>query len=341
MKGSKLIGRLLHPLLTAAAVGFLGLGAASAAPAAESPHAQALGALGDLEAAIGELDSASRLMEHAPDPYKAAAQRALDALTGAKGSQPAGASADKEGAIGHLKQLNAHAGSAPWKAAVQGAEVHASVAQSQLSEAIDAGDLEHFQVSASSALEALLAAVGRDSDAGPMGGLQGALATTSLGVPEDAMMVSGCDTPKLTPGETPAYGVTNGHLIFVAVRDREQNTRLPESIGSRDIAVTNGVVILYTAATDEVKTLCPDAAQPSGSAGDEKSSAANSAPASSAAGASNASQQSGDQKSPGPAKLYTEAQAEQGKQLYAQHCAACHGDQLQGKSAPAIAGTAS
>ncbi|HZZ60506.1 MAG TPA: cytochrome c [Roseiarcus sp.] len=43
---------------------------------------------------------------------------------------------------------------------------------------------------------------------------------------------------------------------------------------------------------------------------------------------------------PDPPKLYTKAQAEQGKQVYAKNCAACHGDQLQGKTALAIAGAA-
>jgi polar amino acid transport system substrate-binding protein len=42
----------------------------------------------------------------------------------------------------------------------------------------------------------------------------------------------------------------------------------------------------------------------------------------------------------GRARLYTETQAEKGKEVYSQNCAACHGDQEQGASAPAIAGTA-
>jgi mono/diheme cytochrome c family protein len=41
-----------------------------------------------------------------------------------------------------------------------------------------------------------------------------------------------------------------------------------------------------------------------------------------------------------PTKLYTEAQAEQGMQVYSKNCASCHGDQEQGAAAPSIAGTA-
>jgi polar amino acid transport system substrate-binding protein len=205
-------GALAGIAMAAAAAAFaslLTLGAAVAAPEnVESPHKQALAALDDIEAALGELDSASRLTVHSPEPYKAAAQRALDALTGARADtrQSAGSSADQKGAIGHLEALDAHAGSAPWRAAVQGAEVNATVAKAQLHEAIDADGLEQFQLSSSAALEALLVARGHDSDAGPMGGLRGALATTELGVPDGAMMLSGCAAPKLTLGETPAYG---------------------------------------------------------------------------------------------------------------------------------------
>jgi mono/diheme cytochrome c family protein len=38
------------------------------------------------------------------------------------------------------------------------------------------------------------------------------------------------------------------------------------------------------------------------------------------------------------ARLYAEAQAHAGQQVYAQRCASCHGDRLRGKSAPAIDG---
>jgi polar amino acid transport system substrate-binding protein len=344
---AKLIGGLLHATAAAAFTSLLTLGAAGAATGdAQSPHSQALAALSDIETAVFDLDSASRLTEHVPEPYKAAAQRALDALVGAKGAehgQPAGSSSDEEGAIGHLQWLADHAGSAPWKSAVQGAEVNASAAEARLHEAIDADDLEHFQLSASSALEALLVALGHDSDVGPLAGLRGALATTSLGVPDDAMMVGGCATPKVAPGESPAYGVENGYLTFVAIGDRQQNTRLPESIGTRDISVKNGTVVLYTAATNRIGTICPHEARSLGlGGGDPQSSVVNNQPASSSVvPITPAAPQpdSGQHKAADPPRLYTEAQAEQGKQVYDQKCAVCHGDQLQGKSAPAIAGT--
>lgn len=342
MKDS-LVGGLRHATAAAALACLVALGAANAAAKeSNTPHSRALSALGDVEAAVGELDSASKLTVHSAEPYKAAAQRALDALAGTDGRNgqppPPGSSADQEGAIRRLKWLDAHAGSALWKAAVQGAEVNATVAQEQLRKAIDADDLEQFQLSSSAALEALLVAMGRDSDAGPMGGLRGALATTELGVPEGAMMLSGCGAPKVTPGETPAYGVTNGYLVFVAIAEHQQNTRLPEAIGTRDVSVKNGTVVLYTAARDKVGTTCAGEGQASGLGdGNGRSSAAES-PASAAPAAGRSG--SGQQDKPDPPKLYTKAQAEQGKQVYAQNCAACHGDQLQGKTAPAIAGAA-
>jgi polar amino acid transport system substrate-binding protein len=338
MNGKRAKGLLRRFSIAAAVASLLAFGAASArAGDAQSPHSQALRALDDLDAAVGELDTASSLTENAPDRYKAAAQRALDALVGAEGS---GNSGDEEGAIKRLDWLAAHAGSAPWKSAVQGAEVNASAAKSRLNEAIDADDLEHFQLSASSALEALLVALGHDSDFGPLAGLRGALATTSLGVPDGAMMVSGCVPPEIKPGESPAYGVENGYLTFVAISDRQPSTRLPESIGTGDIAVKNGTVVLYTAATSKIGTIC---AQSSGlDGGDRQSSVVNNQPASSSAvpSAPAAPQpESGQRKAADPPRLYTEAQAEQGKQVYAQSCAVCHGDRLQGKSAPTIAGT--
>jgi mono/diheme cytochrome c family protein len=337
----KLIGRLLHPSAAAAVASLLALGAAVGKT--ESPHNQALAALDDIKAAVGELDSASRLTEHAPEPYKSAAQRALNALVGAKATehrQPAGSSGDEEGAIGHLKWLASHAGSAPWQAAVQGAEVNATVAKARLHEAIDAKDLEQFQLSSTAALEAMLVALGHDSEVGAMGGLRGALATTSLGVPEGAMMVSGCVTPSVRPNQTPAYGVQNGYLTFVAISDRDPYTRLPESLGVRDISVKNGMVIIHTDAINRIATICPENAQAAGSRGgdDPQNLIEGSAGTPLAPAAPTPDSRQGNAAE--PPKIYTEAQAEQGKQVYAQNCAACHGDQLQGKTAPAIAGTA-
>ena len=349
MSGNLVKGLLLPLPAAAALAGLYALPAAGAtAGDVQNPHIQALRALNDLDVAVGELDKAASLTEHAPDPYKAAAQRALDALVGVKGNESSRTesvnSADEEGAISRLDWLASHAGSAPWKTAVQGAEVNASAAKARLTEAIDADDLQRFQVSASSALEALLVALGHDSDVGPLAGLRGALATTSLGVPDGAMMVSGCTTPNVRPGQTPAYGVQNGYLTFIAIADQDQGTRLPEAVGVRDISVKNGMVILHTAAVNRIATICPGNAQASGAAGgDRHGSVGGSRSAASDPGAltlPTPKPANGKQDAPDPPKLYTEAQAEQGKQVYTQNCAACHGDQLQGKSAPAIAGTA-
>ena len=155
---------LLLPVSAAAALASLHAFGATG-EVGHGAHVQALRALNDLDVAVGELDAAASLTEHAPDPYKAAAKRALDALVGVQGGQSRGAEGaapDQEGAIAQLEWLASHAGTAPWKSAVQGAEVNASAAKARLAEAIDADDLQRFQLSASSALEALLVALGRD-----------------------------------------------------------------------------------------------------------------------------------------------------------------------------------
>ena len=95
------------------------------------------------------------------------------------------------------------------------------------------------------------------------------------------------------------------------------------------------MVVLHTAALDKIGAICPEKARASGS--DDPRSAVSDPNALTTSAAQPANDR---QDPPDPPKLYTEAQADVGKQVYAQHCAVCHGDQLQGKSAPAIAGTA-
>ncbi len=41
---------------------------------------------------------------------------------------------------------------------------------------------------------------------------------------------------------------------------------------------------------------------------------------------------------PAPPALYTQAQARQGRAVFEQHCASCHGRQLEGRVAPALKG---
>lgn len=318
-------GRWLRPF-RGAAIGIVAavvlLGAGPAGAAGNGHHAQAMAALHDLQAAVGELHRASMLTVSGEAPYKQAAQRALNAVVGEGGDgfdASAGNPGDGQGVLGHLKVLIHEAGSAPWQAGVAGALVNASVAHSRLLDTMKADELGDFQLAMSGALEALDVALGRDSATGALGGLQGALATTALGVPDGAHTVSGC----ALPATAPAYGVTKGYLLYVALPDHGDAT-LPQSVGVGGVTVGNGMVVLRTAAAPMAKHLCPQHAQAT-------------APAAAHAVAADAVQPS---RAGGAPRLYTEAQAKAGAQIAKHICAVCHGPNLQGKSGPAIAGSA-
>jgi polar amino acid transport system substrate-binding protein len=295
----------LLPALTLSGIG------RAASVGDRNPHGEALSAFVDIQAAISELTAASDLTASGSAPYKQAARRAIDALAGTRAANddsqaPKG---DDAGALEHLHWLKMHSGSRVWSAALQGVLVNAMVAESRLEDALRASGLDQFQSKTSGALEALLVAVGRGGDTGVLGGLQGALATTDLGVPRNATVVSGCAPPP----RAPAYGVVDGHLIYIAIPQRSSPMRLPEAINVREVSIRDGVVVLHTAAMELVGKLCP--AHEGGAAAVDPGQ--------------------------GPtavARLYTEAQAQAGEHMYAQRCAICHGSRLQGKSAPAIAG---
>jgi mono/diheme cytochrome c family protein len=145
---------------------------------------------------------------------------------------------------------------------------------------------------------------------GALGGLRGALATTDLGVPEGGQVVSGCAAPT----QVPAYGVTRGYLTYVAIPRQEGSTRLAETIGVQDVSVRGDAIVMHTAAADLTGQLCADA-----------------------------SSAKSDPPKPGPPNggtaLYTEQQAQDGKQVFDTSCASCHGTNLQGGSAPPVGGS--
>ena len=291
----------------------IAMSSSHASAADRNAHDEAMSALGDLRAAVQELDQSASLTKTGAAPYKETAQRAINALVGKNASdyvQEAGNPGDEAGAIGRLQWLQDQAGSKAWQPAVQTALVNATAAKARLHKALGADELDEFRSGASAALETLLVALGRGSDTGALGALQGALSTTDLGVPAGEKTVSGC----APPSEAPAFGVTKGYLTFIAVPRGEGANRLPEAISVKDVRVTNDLVVLHTAATDKMGELCPGAksAEPTSQ-----------------------SQSSGAD----PAHLYTQIQAEQGRQIFEQKCVSCHGEQLQGKSAPPIGGS--
>ena len=93
---------------------------------------------------------------------------------------------------------------------------------------------------------------GRESTVGVLGGLRGALATTTLGIPADAATVSGCSLP----AKAPAYGVIDGYLTYIAIPDSGA-VELPHPIGIRKVSFGSGYVVLHTAASELMGRLCP------------------------------------------------------------------------------------
>ncbi|MGH6682298.1 MAG: c-type cytochrome [Bradyrhizobium sp.] len=286
-------------------------GPAGAGEPARTPHQEAMLALSDIDAAIATLNTASSVTASRGGPYKQQAHLATNAIVGVGASDydaSAGAPRDRVGALNHLLWLSAHAGKHVWGPAIQGALVNLQVAETHLAQSVQTHGLEHFWLETSDALQSLLIASGRPSQLGVLGGLRGALATTDLGVPPGGKVVSGC----MAPSQVPAYGVIKGYLTYLAIPSGEGTTRLPETIGFRDISVHGNAIVMHTAAADLMGKLCPRA----GTAGD-----------------ANVPDPPGD-----VAALYTSQQAKQGKQVFEKNCASCHGSNLQGISAPPIGG---
>jgi polar amino acid transport system substrate-binding protein len=286
-----------------------------------------------------------------PADYRAAAQRAINVLVGAQDPlyvASAGRPDDPAGAIGQIDHLLDRNATPPWVSALRGAEVNARAAVGRLDAARTAHELTDFQIAASQALANLQVAQGRPTDAGVFGGMEGALATTELGVPDDAHVVDACGT-----AAEPGWGVHDGYLGFVALAPGTALSDFAEPLGVNAVAIQNGVVVLRTAAWPIVVRGCaapavtaanaaqaqptqPAPGQPASTGSIPAPAASNphSAPPPAPAGSgASASHQDA------PPALYTLAQAHAGQQVYAQNCVSCHGANLQGLAAPGIAGT--
>jgi hypothetical protein len=168
--------RWLPPIVAGFVVtGLVGLGSAAKAQD-RNAHDEAVAALADIDSAIGKLSKSSDLTANTEGPYKQAAQGAAAAIAGA---------------LGHLDWLADKAVNV-WSPAVEGSVVNLQVAKGSLDAAARTNGLEEFWPEVSRALRALLVAAGRESAVGALGGLRGALATTTLGVPRNGRTVSGC-----------------------------------------------------------------------------------------------------------------------------------------------------
>ena len=303
----------------------LSSGARAAQPA--DPHGEALAALSAIQATVGQVVQSEDSFSTDPASYRDAAQRAINMLVGTGDplyAAAAGAPADPTGAIGRLDGLLGAADDQVWVAALRGAEVNLRAAVARLQTAQAAHELMDYQIAATQALSSLGTALGRGGDTGVLGGLQGALANTALGVPRGAREVDACAPPS---GAAPFYSTHAGYLAYIAVPAGAASHALVDPVTATAVAVQNGAVVLSTPAAALVAHLCatePPPPQPA-------------APASH--GSVTPSASSPQQAEGTPPALYTRAQAEAGRTIYMEQCVTCHGANLHGVAAPAVAGT--
>ena len=298
--------------------------------AADNDHAQALAALADVRAAIAELVQVDASYATDRNVYRRASQRAINALAGVRGEgydASAGSAGDTAGAIGHVDALLDRRDKPAWVDPLHGAEANMRAAVAHLHDSLKARELMDYEISASRALTYLEVALGRSTDLGVLGGLEGALANTELGAPAGAAQQDGCAAPT----SAPSYGVHDGYLAWVALPASEGTHSLAENPGGVDIAVRNGIVKLDTAAAALVAKSCASHASAPATTQTAAAPASAPQPAAQPAGAASAGA--------APPALYTKQQALRGAQIYAEKCVACHGQNLQGTAAPSVAGT--
>ncbi len=288
-------------------------------------HHAALAALNDTRAAESELIQADASNSTDKELYHRASQRAINAIEGARGEHykaGAGTPGDTQGAMGQVDALLDREGEAVWAAPLRSAEANLRVAVINLQDAGHARELMDYQVAVSRALLNLEMARGRPDQVGVFGGLEGVLATTVLGVPGDAQEADAC----AGPATAPAYGTHDGYLAWIAVPASSGDHQVPEPFGVSNISVANNFVVLHTAAASLVAKSCAGVRP----AAQITQQGANASPPTSTAPES--------EPSAARPKLYTEAQAQAGKQIFGSKCVSCHGANLQGVAAPAVAG---
>ncbi len=245
--------RMVGPALLLAA-------AALAAPlpavaAGADDHQTALAALSDLKAAVAELVQADASYATDRRVYHRASQRAINALVGERARDyvaAAGSPADAAGAIGHVDALLDRSETPVWAAPLHGAEANMRAAVAHLQDSMKRRELMDYEIAASRALTYLEVARGRPTETGVLGGLEGALANTVLGVPDGAPQADGCGTP----GGAGTYGTHGGYIAWVTVAGGDGAHALAEDPGGADITVQGGTIALRTAAAGLVAKAC-------------------------------------------------------------------------------------
>ena len=283
-------------------------------------HQQAVAALTDIEAAIAELVHADASYAVGPQTYRRAAQRAINALAGSGGDgyrADAGSPGDPSGALGHIDSLLDRSATPVWVAPLHSAEANVRAAITHLDDARNAREFMDYATATSRALTYLEVARGRPTETGVFGGLEGALANTVLGVPPGAQQQDACNRPSAAP----AYGVHDGYIAWVTVPATGGTHALTEDPGASSVSLQGGMIVLQSAAAPIVAAAC---GRKHAAAGPQSTTLASPVARVSLAA---------------PPALYTKAQAEQGEQIFAAKCIACHGTDLQGAAGPSVAGT--
>jgi len=314
--------------LTLTALLAFALGGVSPGNATKDDHDTALAALADIEATRAEIVRIEDTQVVGHPAFLHAAQRALNAVVGRddKFYQAAdGDPGDGNGAIGNVDHLLDRRDDSLWTPALQGAKANLLAVVVNLHDAMHEKQMEDYQTDLTDALANLALVTGRPSEDGVLGGLSGALANTSLGVPTGASTVSGCSVPS----HAPAYGVVNGHLAYLAF-PRKSASPIPLEMSVSRVIVNGDTIVLYTRQTEQVAALCRQAhldrtrAVAHTRPGDGRATlvALDATPATTVNPAS-----------------YTTAQAHAGLAVFTANCQSCHGVNLQGTAAPAVAGT--
>jgi polar amino acid transport system substrate-binding protein len=317
-------------------------------------HTAALAALADVKAALAMLVTADRSYATDRTIYYRASQRAINALEGLNGPDAVaglGSPGDADGAIGHIDALLDRKATPVWVDPLHGAEANLRAAVSHLHDSLKARELMDYQIAVSRALAYLEVAQGRPTETGVLGGLEGALANTTLGIPDGATQEDACAPPR----SAPAYGTHDGNIAWVTVPISAGAHTLAENPGGTEITVQGDMIVLRTAAAPLVARTCsgqPDTAPTT------QHAAAAQVPLQEPAQPQQVAQprqtepkrteqlaalqqQQGTADSAGggaPPALYTLAQAREGAIVYGPKCAGCHGANMQGTAAPSVAG---
>ena len=293
----------------------------------------ALHALADMQAATDSIVRTEDGSAVGRQAYKSAALQARNALIGRKDRDyvaKVGDPGDGIGAIGYIDRLLDRSSTEAWTDALRGAKINLLAAAQGLTDALSVKQMEDYETDLTSGLADISLAEGRPSQAGVLGGIEGALATTSLGVPAGSKIVSACSVPN----QTPAYGVTSGTLAYLALDRRTASSQIPRGFPVDRIDVIGNHLILYTQSARQIAHMCA-----------RHAAMLDRGPAIRAVRAHRELARADAKHAAKPvaksvAISFTAAQAHAGAAVYAQNCLSCHGANLQGVAGPAVAGKA-